>query len=377
MKRGFAGHATMLAAAGVLASCSSTQSGSVSGSPSAVASGSASAQVVIIIPENSGTAPASNKIDLVHADGAQLTPLTMRKDVTVVAAAGSHVFVLVQQSGGQLQGVKADGTVETLGNIGTDNPNGFVPSPDGKRWLWGNSSFNGQSLSSAVDESGVGLSPMVLAQETTNNQQVMPYAWTKVAPMIMEGPNGIGGYIPFSPAYGPVRRLDPGAARLTPITTPSGCNFSDLSADGTVACFPNRSSGPTPEVEIVPPSGSSRIISLSLPRFRLLGDAYFSPDGKLLTVAGAEGLPMQPNGGSERYGLDLITVADGSIRRFGPDGLRPSEQLGAASWLPDGSLVLWRPAGAAGGDAGTYVVSPDGRATRISSYGPPIGLLTS
>jgi hypothetical protein len=299
--------------------------------------------------------------------------LTLGQDA-LLAASGSHLIVEVQQSGGQLKGLRSDGTVETLGSIGTDNPSRFVASPDGNRWLWGTSALSGQTITSKVEEAGTALSPRVVAQQTEENHELVPFAWSRVAPTIFNSPVGIGGYILFSPAYGPAQRLDPDAFRLASLATPAGCQFSDLSADGTIVCVTQRNDRPS--VTIVPPNGAARVIALSLPRFTLVGDAYFSPDGKLLTVAGAEGRGMQPDGGPERYGVDLITVADGSIRRFGPDGLRPSESLGAASWLPDGSLVLWRPENA-GGDPGTYVVSPDGHAVKISAYGPPSGVLTS
>lgn len=375
MKRsGFAGLLSLLVMAWGLTACGSASSGVAGGSPTPSPSVFA-ARPLIVIPENSGTGPPSNKVDLVSTDGRQKAVLTVRQDSTLLAATGAYVFVVAQHSGGLLKGVTADGAEVTLGNIGTDSPNNFMASPDGKRWLWGVSSVDGQADSSAVEEGGIGLSSTILAKETSITRGVMPYAWTKVSATIEDVPNGIGGYIPFVAAFAGVRRLDPDSLRLTPVTTPAGCNFSDLAADGTIACVTERNDRPS--ITIVPPSGAPRVIPLSLPRFTLMGDAYFSPDGRLLTVAGAEGIPMQASGGPERFGLDLITVADGSIRRFGPDGLRPSEQLGAASWLPDGSLVLWRPAGAAGGDPGTYVLAPDGGAVKISAYGPPIGVMTS
>jgi hypothetical protein len=45
------------------------------------------------------------------------------------------------------------------------------------------------------------------------------------------------------------------------------------------------------------------------------------------------------------------------------------------SWLADGSLVVWRPNGAAGGSAGVFIVGPGWKATQISQGGFPIGML--
>jgi hypothetical protein len=56
-------------------------------------------------------------------------------------------------------------------------------------------------------------------------------------------------------------------------------------------------------------------------------------------------------------------------------GLRPGG--GAWSWLPDGSLLCYRPAGAAGGSPGVYVVAPDGSARQVTSSGIPVGVIYS
>jgi hypothetical protein len=135
-------------------------------------------------------------------------------------------------------------------------------------------------------------------------------------------------------------------------------------------------------LRIISSSGKITDLSLAVPRFNFVGDAYFSPDGSLLTVAGATGVgDNSPQSGNtspkpEEYGTDLVKTADASIARFGPTGTRPA--MGTQSWLPDGRLVLWRP-DSVGGSPGLYVLDPHstGQGVEIEVSGNPIGYLTS
>ena len=76
---------------------------------------------------------------------------------------------------------------------------------------------------------------------------------------------------------------------------------------------------------------------------------------------------------SERYETDLLDIGSRTLRQFGPAGLRPVD--GPWSWLPDGSLLAYRPAGAFGGDPGIYVVAPDGSAKKVLSAGTALGVI--
>ena len=121
------------------------------------------------------------------------------------------------------------------------------------------------------------------------------------------------------------------------------------------------------------PDGKQQTIQLATPRFALVGDAYFARDGKQLAVAGATGAGA--DGHPEQYGTDLVTVADASISRLAIDGVRLPSFLKWQSWLDDGSLVVWRPTRAAGGEAGVFIVSPAGKVTQIAHGGFPIGVM--
>ena len=79
------------------------------------------------------------------------------------------------------------------------------------------------------------------------------------------------------------------------------------------------------------------------------------------------------NARPEQYGTDLIRT-DGSISRFGPDGVDPA--MGPQSWLPDGRLVLWRRPGAAGGTPGIYVLDRSAHGTFIPTTNEPLGYLS-
>jgi hypothetical protein len=62
-----------------------------------------------------------------------------------------------------------------------------------------------------------------------------------------------------------------------------------------------------------------------------------------------------------------------TLKPFGPAGLRPGE--GSWTWLSDGSLIAYRPVGAAGGDPGIYLISEGGLAKKVAASGIPIGVL--
>lgn len=127
-------------------------------------------------------------------------------------------------------------------------------------------------------------------------------------------------------------------------------------------------------MNLVAPNGSAKTIQLAMPRFAQDGGAYFSADGSQLTVGGAPSAGT--SGQREQYGTDLVTTKDVSIRRLSTDGVRPSDELKAGTCLEDGSIIVWRPDGAAGGPPGVFVVSPGGKVTQLGGRGMPIGLMS-
>src|SRR5260370_39317958 len=105
-----------------------------------------------------------------------------------------------------------------------------------------------------------------------------PYEWTPVGAFVEHGAVGIGGYIPYLAATGPVDQLDVDKGSATAIAATATCSFSDMSVDGTIACFP-RQPQHTLRLER---RGGSLDLPPAPPRFHLTGDRDFSQDGHLL-----------------------------------------------------------------------------------------------
>src|SRR5262249_57989985 len=93
--------------------------------------------------------------------------------------------------------------------------------------------------------------------------------------------------------------------------------------------------------------------------------------GRRSATAGAPGECASP-GGQERFQSALVDVRAGTLRPFGPAGLRPGD--GDWSWLTDGSLMAYHPA--LDGEGGVYVIAPNGSATKVFRSGGPVGVIT-
>ena len=352
-----------LVAAVLLSACGgSTAKGPSSSSSGVAASSPAAARVLIVVSNLEPGDTRSATLQLLRPDGTVVQTLSVKAGSELLAAAGSRIFV---RSGTALKAIHQDGSVEELGDLGGSGR--FAASPDGKRWMWGTHDGNqGQ-----VHLAGNGLPPRVVAQSNTQQQTVAPYTWTPAGAFIVDTPVGIGGYILFDQAYGPVKKLDLSTFSANPVAHTDACSFSDMSGDGTIACFGPRQNGYA--LLLFTPDGKQQTIQLATPRFAMVGDAFFSRDGKQLAVAGATGAGA--DGHPEQYGTDLVTVADASISRLAIDGVRLPSFLKWQSWLDDGSLLVWRPTRAAGGEAGVFIVSPAGKVTQIAHGGFPIGVM--
>jgi hypothetical protein len=347
-------------------SISVTPSTNATHSPTPTVSPAPTLLVVADPSPYSGQAPTS--VRFFKLDGSEVSHVTLATNDQVVGVAGARVFVLGMN--GKLRGLHRDGTFEELADFGTAGVT-FVASPDGTRWLWSTSSSDGNTISSAIHLGGVGVTPRVVESASTNMSDaraLRPYEWTPVGAFVEHGAVGIGGYIPYLAATGPVDQLDVDKGGATAIAGTATCSFSDMSVDGTIACFPRQ---PQHTLRLVRREGPVDI-PLSTPRFNLTGDAYFSQNGQLLTVAGAVGVGFQ---GSERYGTDLVKSLDASISRLSLEGVRPAGFMRAACWLGDGSLIVYRPDNSADGP-GVFIVSPSGASTSITKSGVPVGVLT-
>ena len=353
--------------------------------PSASASSPAStpvpiAPVVLVVVTQAPSANQAGRISLFNEDGKAAGSLTVTAGVNILGAAGARIFV--QTPDGTLKAIRKDGSVETLGSVGSASSgfvNGLAASPDGGRWVWAVQSPD--TTSQTIHMAGDGTAPRTVA--TLAYPTVLaPYSWTPQGIFMRSEPMDWFGYTPFQQIVTVgTQRLDPATNALGVVALPNDCAFSDMSVDGTIACLLKAPSSHA--IRIVHANGQATNLSLATPRFNYVGDAFFSTDGSMLAIAGATGVGNdQPQfGGSahpqpEQFGTDLVRVADGSISRFGPTGVRPA--MGWQSWLPDGKLVLWRP-DTVGGPPGLYVLDPHGAGTssEIRVSGSPLGYLSA
>ncbi len=313
-------------------------------------------------------------VTLYRLGGAKVAQFPTDPDTKVLAVAGSRIFV--QRASDHLKAIRRDGSVEDLGSLGA-SVRWFAANPDGTRWIWSTTDDNSSPTHSAVHLGGDGLTARVVEELTRANTVLGPISWTRQGAFVQYGPaGGHGGYFPFGRlnewllVEGSVHQLDPLTARIAAMPTTFGCTFGDMAADATIICFPGGA-----WVRLVSSSGKTINIPLATPRFNNLGEAFCAPTEGICTLAGATGVgnAMDPNRQPEQYGTDLVTT-DGSISRFGPEGVDPA--MGWQSWLPDGSLVLWRRPGAAGGAPGIYVLDKSGHGPFIPATGEPVGYLS-
>jgi hypothetical protein len=351
-----------LAATLVLAACG----GGAGTSPSASAtpSPSLSPKTLIVIADFSqssyGTTPTV--LHLVGPDGKEVNQLTLKAGATTTTAAGSRIFVVEQD--GSLKALHRDGSVEDLGSLGTTLLDGsVVASPDGNTWFWGTTS-NGSH--GTVYAGAKGAAPRVLEQSDETGRAVRPYSWTQRGLAVEHGALGIGGYILFYPATGPIDLVDPVTSTIRPLNHTSDCSFSDLATNGTLACFPLATMH---TLSLIAANGQVTTVQLSADRFAREGAAYFSPTNDQVAAGGAAGLGP----GKEQFATDLIKTSDGTIKPLGLDGVRPAD--GPWAWLSDGSLIVYRPQVAAAG-TGVWLVAPSGTVTKLAAGGQPIGVLT-
>jgi hypothetical protein len=282
-------------------------------------------------------------------------------------AAGGDM-VLLKNDAGQVTGLTRDGHLYDLGTVGASSPTGPLISADGTQWVYADEQWD---QSTGIIHAKVWLGPLgrpgvVVDSADEQYRDLRPFSWTALGPAIEHGAVGIGGYILFNNATGPVDRVDPAALQATALKyDATGCGFSDLAADGRIACV---SSGAAPVLKIFT-DGQARTFALPQPRFRVAGAAYFNPTSSHQMVIGGSQQVGTPH---EVFESDLVDLNSGSLKPIGPPNSTPAP--GPWAWLADGSLLLEVRAFSAGANPGTYLVKPDGTSTRIST-GQPFGLL--
>lgn len=334
-------------------------------------------------------------VQLFRADGTRANTLTLRSGVAIIGAAGPRLFIL--EPGGVLRGVKIDGSsTEELGNLGTKELFGFVPSPDGQRWLWGTLDSGvaygpeptlgsgipqpgappSPTLESSIHLAGVGLPERIVDRASYVGRVIQPSGWTVAGPVvgIRQVCCGLGGGpVAFGSAYVmPMYLLDLDRGTTKPLPGPDCRRFSDVAADGTVACFDDS---PTGLFKLIRPD--RKVLTVPLPSWASQsGGAYFSPRSPQASVAYVAAPMGRTQAIFDGFETDLVNTSTGSSMPLPLAGVLPALTT-QSSWLPDGSLVVSRWQGAAGGEPGTYVVSPTGSVVRINATGSPIGLLAA
>ena len=336
---------------------------SSSGTVGSSASASPTAETLIVLADRPQSASAPTVLHLVRLDGTEANRLTVKAGATVTNARGSRIFVMEP---GALKALHRDGTVEDLNTLDASVQLGtLVASPDGNTWLWASYDNSGQGT---VYVAGKDKAARVVEQSREDARAVRPFSWTQRGPVIEHGAVGIGGYIIYYTATGPVDLVEPVSGKFTPLNVPANCSFSDLSTNGTIACFPANTTGHS--LTLIADNGKVTSVALPAGRFAREGAAYFSPNNDQLTVGGATGAGP----GQEQYAADLVKTGDGSVKPVSVDGVRPGD--GTWTWLSDGSLIVYRPQFASTAP-GVWLVRPDGSTSKLASSGEPIGVLTS
>jgi hypothetical protein len=318
------------------------------------------ARSLIALSDDAGAGRTT--LSLVTLEGSQVAHVTLPQSTYPWAAVGGDMLTFVDQN--QLKGLTPSGTVETLGPITGYSGGAVVVSPDGQHWMW--STMSGTT--SRLMLGGRGSPDRVIARETTEQSHLVPYRWTSAGPTYVNIPMGIGGYILFGFGGNPSWRFDAGTGQVTSLLARTSCVLGDLAQDGTIACLGTTNS----TLDVVRPNGDSVEITLPRPNFTQRGAVTFAPGSTATTLVVGGAASAGPP--TERYETDLLDIGSRTLKPFGPAGLRPAE--GPWVWLPDGSLLSYRPARASGGDPGVYVVAPDGSARKVLSSGTALGVIS-
>jgi hypothetical protein len=325
--------------------------------------------LVAVLDGPFGTVP--NSIRLAGLDGVEAVRLSLPEDAEAVAAGGHRVLVA---GGGHLLGADLTAgpptSLASLGGLPADGPEalvrGLVLSPDGTRWLYASVvQHDDGSLTSRIHLGGVGRADRVVVERTSPGRAYQPVSWTAGGAVVSDEPVGIGGYILFRRTFGPTSLLDVDTGALQPLT-PESCAFSDLAADGSVACVVDGREGPNDggpvRLRIQPRSGPALEIPLPASA-QQAGAAYFSPGDPWVTLATSPAI-----GAADEAVTDvLVDRRDGSVHPLPVSGLIP------VAWLPGGRILADRPAGVGGGDPGTWMIVPAAGATRLSTGTEAVG----
>lgn len=282
------------------------------------------------------------------------------------AAAGRVVYV----TGTQVHALVADGGHQSLGTLPQTPEGRVILSPDGSEWMWAHRTVNGTAVTSQLYVNGT-----QVQQETLTGRALDPVVWTARGAVVEQALTSLPGTGPFDLVTGPTELLNPQTGKGTGLTG-TGCLFAALATDGTLACRqPGANPLTTQALRIQQPDGKVTRVELPGSSFAAAGGISFEPTQEtgIMILGGATSAAATANGQGERYETDVVYVLSGTMRPYGRAALRPGD--GDWAWLPDGSLVAYRPQGSDGGPPGVYVFSPLAVARRVVPRATPVGVI--
>jgi hypothetical protein len=339
--------------------------------PAATAAPSATAtpdRPLIAVSENAGAGRTT--FSLSTLDGRRIASTTRNRAEWTGVGGGMVTFV----EGGALMGLTPAGTVERLGAVTGWTAGPVVVSPDGQRWMWSASSTSASATTSSLMLGGRGAADRVVARLTSQERGLQPFRWGAAGPVYQQAAMGIGGYILFGDAAtGPSFRFDAGTGQATTVLGGNDCHLADLAADGTIACIRTGATPMQSSLSVLSPGGHVVDVPLPSPAFTQRGAVSFAPGSNEKLVIGG-GASVGADGPPERYETDLFDAGSRQLHSLGPAGLRPAP--GPWNWLPDGSVLAYRPSGAFGGSPGIYIIRPDGTTAKLLPAGSALGVIT-
>jgi hypothetical protein len=360
-----------LAAAGAVSACGGSQGAPLGtpgpttpATPAATATPAAHSTLLAVLDHPFGAAP--NTLRLLRPDGGgEVAHASIDPDAEAVATSGSEVLVA---GPGQLHALGPNGTVVAQVSFpGADLVRGLAGDPTGTRWLWGTVAQAGGVAKSTLYAGSPTGTPTPVLSHSAPGKAMQPLAWTAGGPVVSEEPLGIGGYVLFRRTFGSAGLLDMDSHSVKPLTD-TACAFSDMAADGSVACVLNGREAPnnggTVTLRVIRPGRATLNVPLGA-SVAQAGAALFSPDGTTLSLATSPALGE----GQEQVTMELVDVATGAHHAVGAAGLMP------VCWMPDGRLAAVRLPGVAGGDVGTYLVDSGGRTTLVTTASTVVGIV--
>lgn len=362
----------------LLAAACGTPSARPSPTPTPVPSPTPTPQpLVAVVDEGSPL----NTLLLITLNGDPVAQTLISKNAVI---AGTTATEVAYENDGQLQALRNDGEVVTLGSMAGFKGGRVVLSPDGKQWMW--STYNRQGGDQI--HSFIYLDDRLVADDLLAGRFFEPVAWTKQGVVFEEARMGLTGYQPFDLVTGRTMLLQPGrqSAGNPPqgsALTPETCLYGSLSDDGTLVCRTPASGvdTSTASLQFTPASGASWSVDLPAGPFTQAGAISILPSALQAStsapgeaVVGGATLAGAARGGQgEVYSTALIDLSTHALTPLATAGLRPG--AGPWTWLSPSELITYRPAGATGGAAGIYLANTSGGASELWPQGTPVGLL--